>query len=182
VQASAVKVACPEQGGERFKIKVVRRVRLLAAWASAHTKLVPHSHISGLPRRRQHAGLAFKRKPAHMGVSIRLWQARYMCKNPTSVLQNQACCFHCRKLAPAMAQCPRCCCARFCSKACQQAAWPGHKDACKKIANACSLRVAANGEIDQDHSHVAFFSDVLQVRAACTSVHIRSSPPRAFAW
>jgi MYND finger len=76
--------------------------------------------------------------------------------------QDKACCFHCGKLAPSMAACQRCTYARFCSKACQQAAWPGHKASCKKMAAAWQKPVAVKGMIDEDQNHLAFLADVLR--------------------
>jgi MYND finger len=81
-------------------------------------------------------------------------------------VQSQACCFHCGKLQASMAQCQKCCFARFCSKACQTAAWQKHKESCKTMRAAWSQPVARDGgKIVEEHDHVAFLADVLQVRA-----------------
>jgi MYND finger len=40
-------------------------------------------------------------------------------------MQAQVCCFNCGKLQRPMGQCQKCGYARFCSRACQQAVWPG---------------------------------------------------------
>ena len=48
-------------------------------------------------------------------------------------VQSMRMCEHCAKVRPRMSVCVRCCCATYCSAACQKQAWPAHKAFCKEL-------------------------------------------------
>jgi MYND finger len=85
-------------------------------------------------------------------------------------LQSTSCCFHCGKCVSRMGRCQKCQQACFCSRECQEEAWPSHKAACKTIT-AAQRKAMAISRRSMDcacthDEHLAYLPCVLQVRSA----------------
>lgn len=102
----------------------------------------------------------------------------------TCCLQSKHACFHCGTIRAAMKACKRCHQSRYCSPACQAAAWPAHKGRCKIVRDAqkvkSGLRHCCRPPTVHDiaarcnpYDHVFLLPEALQVRQAIKFVSLR---------
>ena len=79
--------------------------------------------------------------------------------------QNQHMCDHCGALGKDLSRCVRCQHAHYCGKACQKAAWRGHKATCKQLCEELEERERVRGR--RLFYHDVYLVDILHVRSGC---------------